>query len=100
MDYSKILRLVGINLAILLVYVAAIFAISSWGAQNEEALVYMIFTMMAVGIHSLVCLIIAIYFFIVQKNEIGVAFILSLLLVGIIGFSACMGGVYLEPGVF
>ena len=85
---NKILLINGI---IMLIYAIAIIPV----VETEKAYAgigFMLFMMYAVGIQTVVNLIIGIYHFVMKNNERGRYFLLSALLIGVVGFSACFGG--------
>ena len=59
---------------------------------HMRGLGYMIIMMFFVGGHALINLILMIVFFVRKSKAYGLAFLVSLLLIGILGFGACMGG--------
>jgi hypothetical protein len=85
-----IAKVSGINLAILLLYSAALFFLGGNGV--EKKLTFMVSMMVTVALHSAACFISSIIFFIIKRTNFGLAFLLATLLVGLIGFSLCLGG--------
>jgi hypothetical protein len=87
MTYMK--KIVGINLAILLMYTL----LTHFGVkeQNEAYLAKMMMMAFAVGLHVVVCLLAMVYMFVNKKRPEGRAWLLSAGLVLVIGFSACLG---------
>lgn len=84
---SDIKKNVGINLFVMLAYMILI-NITSVGRERELAV--LVFSALAVGVHVAISILVAIIFFI-QKNPRAKAFLLSAVLVLLIGFSACLG---------
>jgi hypothetical protein len=87
---TDIKKYAGINLAILLGYGILARLVDS-GSGHDKGLGFMILMSMGVVVHVAVNLIGAIILFIGKKNPQGRAFLLSAVLVAIIGFSACWG---------
>ena len=85
-------KLIGINLLILLIY-SALFLGGFWTDKGQYAgMGFGIFMMMAIAIHALVLLIIGIVLLVRKQRERGLAFIISMFVVLLVGFSACFGG--------
>jgi hypothetical protein len=83
-------KIVGINLAILLGY-GILARLADSGSGHDKGLGFMVLMASAVVLHVVVNVIGAIILFIGKKSPEGRAFLLSALLVAIIGFSACWG---------
>jgi hypothetical protein len=86
---QQIKRIAGINLVILLVYMALV-NISFLGEKGEAALGVLIIAMVLIGIHAGLLFITSIVLFL-KRSDYAKAFLLSSLVVLIIGFSACWG---------
>lgn len=88
---NKVSRVAAINLLILALYTILIHVLSRTGKSGDAGLVILIVSVVPVGLHVLVNFILSIVMFIKKNNEAGKAFLLSSLLVLIIGFSTCWG---------
>lgn len=88
---NKIKRVGGINLIILLVYTALAGLIGLGEHGQYKGLGTMIFMAFAVGVHTAILLLISLIRFIGKDRESGRAYLLSSLLILLIGFSACFG---------
>jgi hypothetical protein len=88
---KSIKKVAGINLVVLLVYSLIIFV--SFRKGNEGELAIMIFSSMLIGIQVTGNFLASLIFFIRKDKELGKAFILSSLIVLIVGFSACLASV-------
>lgn len=87
---TNIRKYAGINLAILLGYGILARLVDS-GSGHDKGLGFMVLMSMGVVLHVAVNAIGAIAMFIAKKNPQAKAFLLSAVLVAIIGFSACWG---------
>jgi hypothetical protein len=88
---NQVKKVVGINLIILLVY-TIIYGIGGMMESGQyKGMGAMIMMMMAVGAHVGILLLISIIRFASKNKESGRAFLLSGLLVLLVGFSACWG---------
>jgi hypothetical protein len=95
--FGKIIGIVcGINLLLVLIYTILLMAVVP--GQDKEGLAFLFLMAFTVGLHAALCLIAGIVFFIIGKGDIGAAFLLAMLAVGIIGFSACFGGAQFLEG--
>ena len=82
-------KIAGINLLILLIYSVVIrFAV---GRSGDGSLGIMIFSAIAVGLHVVFCLLIAVAMYVEKSRGLGKAWLLSSGLVLLIGFSVCLG---------
>lgn len=91
-DLGKILR---INLLILLGYSLAILALNYSSISSGEHMAgigFAILMMGAIGLHVLINLIIGIVKFVQKDKERGQSYLISMLVVGVVGFSSCLGG--------
>ena len=88
---GKILR---INLLILLAYSLLILALTYATSSGDPyaAMGFAFFMMGTIGLHVLVNLIIAIVKFVQKDKERGQSHLISMLVVGVVGFSSCLGG--------
>ncbi|NOS91594.1 MAG: hypothetical protein HOP30_06705 [Cyclobacteriaceae bacterium] len=82
-------KIVGVNLIILLVYTILIIAFSS---GSEKGLGILIGLAFCISIHSGLNFIVAIASFINKSKENGRSFLLSALLIVLIGFPSCWIG--------
>jgi hypothetical protein len=87
---DKIKTIVGINLIILVLYTVFINVTST--GTSERDLEIMVFTMLFVGAHVAVNVLVALVMFF-KKDVDAKYFLLSALVVGVVGFSACWGSV-------
>jgi len=85
-------RIVGINLIILAIYTVITLGIFMNDSDQYAGMGYGIFMMILLGIQSLILLILSIVFFVKKNKERGKAFLISLFVVLLVGFSACFGG--------
>jgi hypothetical protein len=85
---SDLKKIVGINLLILVIYSLLIHFTSSGG---EEELVILVLSAFAVGGHVAITVIVALVYFFSRNAPMGKAFLLSALVVLVVGFSACLG---------
>lgn len=93
-DLGKVLR---IHLLVVLGYSILIMLISYLAMRdgtgyNSPSLYYAFFMLYVVGAHLVVTLIIMIVQFVRGEKELGISHLISLFVVGIIGFSSCLGG--------
>jgi len=84
-------RIVGINLIILAIYTLIIHFSNTLDHSNDAFLGILILSILPIAIHVIVNIIIAIVFFAKNNLPMGKAFLLSALVVLIIGFSTCWG---------
>jgi uncharacterized membrane protein YozB (DUF420 family) len=87
---NSIKKVVGINLLILLAYTLLCNLVSNSNG-NERGMEVAILMMVAVVIHVGILLLAMLIFFIRKNNAEGRTFLLSALIVLVIGFSACLG---------
>lgn len=85
-------RIVGINLIILAIYTVITLGIFMNDSDQYAGMGYGIFMMILLGVQSLILLILSIVFFVKKNKERGKAFLISLFVVLLVGFSACFGG--------
>lgn len=86
----------GINLLILLMYTLVISLYS-----GDNALVILFALLVLVGIHVAVNVVLAIVFFVRGEKPRGKAFLLSALIVLVVGFSSCWGSaMFIEDNIF
>ena len=90
---EKTKKIVTINLIILVLLMSLMFfpSLSTRGGGHNE-LGFAIGAMFVIGVQVLVNLIAAGYNWFKNKKELGKAYLLSMFIVLIIGFSACFGG--------
>jgi threonine/homoserine/homoserine lactone efflux protein len=87
---NSLKRIAGINLAILLGYSILARLIDNQPGHSK-GLGFMIFMVMFVALHVLVNLIICLFHFSRRNKDLGRSYLLSGLIVAVIGFSACFG---------
>lgn len=80
----------GINLVILLLYTVLARLVDNQPGQYK-GLGFMTFMMVFVALHVLVNLVICLFHFSRKNKDLGRSYLLSGLIVAIIGFSACLG---------
>lgn len=83
-------RIAAINMAILLVYTLLSRLADNKGGQYK-GLGFMIFMMIGIAVHVLVNIILCLFHFARKNKELGRAYLISAILVLLIGFSACLG---------
>ena len=81
----------GWNLLAILVYSLLIRIISFGMSGNDHGMSIAIFSALAVGLHVAVCLVVSIAEFSSKRSDTGRAWLLSSLVVLVVGFSACIG---------
>lgn len=84
---QEIKKIVGINLIILVIYMIVINVTSP---ASDRGLSILVSSMVFIGVHVGINLLVAIVLFI-QKHKNAKYYLLSTLVVGVIGFSACWG---------
>ena len=87
---KEVVIIVGINLAILLAYSVVFYFEST--SYHSGGFGYAVMMMLAVGAHSLSCLIIAIVLLLMKRKKSSNGFAIACLAVALIGFSFCLGG--------
>ena len=85
---SDLKRIVGVNLIILLLYSLLIYVSAG---RDEGELAILLLSAFAVGGHVTILFIVALVYFFSGNMQFGKAFLLSALVVLVIGFSACLG---------
>ncbi len=84
-------KIVGLNLLVLLGYMALLFA-AHHDEGHEWQLAFIIYAMLVIFAHMILNFVIALSYFVRKNDEMGKAWILSSLIILIVGFSTCMGG--------
>jgi hypothetical protein len=87
---KKFGKVVGMNLAGVLVY-SAIFRLVDWGEGGGGLTGILLLSAIAVGLHTLVCLIISLGAFASRDNETGRIWLGTTAIVLVVGFSVCLG---------
>ena len=85
-------RIIGINLLILAVYTILSAVVASQDNSGYAGAGYGLFMMTLLAIHVGILLIAGIVFFVRKDREKGKVFLISLCVVLLVGFSACLGG--------
>lgn len=85
---KELTKIAGINLAVLLLYTLICYSASP---HNNHDYSFLILMMMFIGAHAVVNAILAIIFFIKGDSAKGLAFLISIFVTLVIGFSACFG---------
>ena len=84
-------KIAGINLAILLAYTLLLGVVTHESSGQYKGLGTMIALAMAISVHVCITIIMSIYYFVRSNKANGKAYLLSSLLVLVVGFSACIG---------
>ncbi len=87
-------KVVGINLAVLLVLTGVFMAIDT--ASNAQGGTVLGGMLILVPLQTVGCFITALVSFIMGKQNYGLAFIVAALAVAVIGFSVCWGGLMIS----
>jgi hypothetical protein len=83
-------KIVGINIAILIAYTIILGATDLMTGGNQG---YFLFGLMILPvIHAAIDFVLAIVYLVIGRQERGLGFLLSVLVVPLIGFSTCLGG--------
>ncbi len=90
---KKLEKIAGINLLIMLGYAMVVFALS--GKDSHAGLVFSILYGLILAIHTFTLIVIAFVRVAGEKNTDAWAWLLSALIMLVIGFSSCYGGVFL-----
>ncbi|NET33014.1 MAG: hypothetical protein F6K19_13515 [Cyanothece sp. SIO1E1] len=85
-------RIIGINLIILAIYAIIAAAVASQDKSGYAGAGYGLFMMTLLAIHVGILLIMSIVFFVRKDKEKGKTYLISLFVVLLVGFSACLGG--------
>ncbi len=85
---NKINKIAGINLAILATY----FLLLKVSSKKNDYLGTMLFMAFAIAAQATINAILSLTYFFSKRSDLGKAYLLSMGLVLIIGFSACVGG--------
>lgn len=92
-------KIVGINLAIMLVYT---LLMQAWAQSVDEhyiSLGVLLFTMYIVGAHVVVNLVVSLFYFFKNNKDMAKAFLLSTVIVLLVGFSSCWGNAMLSETI-
>ena len=84
-------KIAGINLAILLAYTVLLGVVTHESSGQYKGLGTMMALAVAISLHVCVTIILSLYYFVRSNNPNGKAYLLSSLLVLVVGFSACVG---------
>ena len=84
-------KVIGINLLILFVYTILINAVVVSGEHSHRSIRISLLLMDKIGLHTIINFVLSIVFFIIKRNDLGKAFLLSTAVVLIVGFSSCYG---------
>mgnify|MGYP001765214409 CR=1 FL=1 len=87
---NAVKKIGGINLGILLLY-SILARLSDTQGGTYKGLGFMTMMMLFVGLHVVINLIICLVQFSRRNKELGRAYLLSSIIVLVIGFSACLG---------
>lgn len=97
---KQIKKIIGINLIILLVYTFIIQCIGQLEKdQHGQVLLVIVFNTVALIAHVVMNLLFAIFFSFNDKNSQGKAFLLSAIVVLLVGFSCCWGNMILAERI-
>jgi len=99
---KKTQKIVGLNLLILLVYNVLVFSIAYlYLAQEGYDLANYTFVMvLCILLQCVICIGLSISHFVRKNAQLGKTYLLSFLVVLIIGFSSCLGGMSALDKVF
>ena len=84
------------NFLILLIYNSSFYII---GRDGDGPLLALIANAYVLGFHTLVILGIAIFYFIKKRQKLGQLYLLSAVLILLVGFSVCMGGLFIVTNI-
>jgi hypothetical protein len=87
---NSLKKIAGINLVVILVY-SALIRLANGTTADKASLGIMIMSAFAVGIHVLICLVVAGVGYLNNTKDMGRAWLLSAGIVLVIGFSVCLG---------
>ena len=90
---NKLGKVAGINLLILFVYMILIYFTNSGGGEAELAIALL--SSLCIGLQVFVNFVLGIVFFVKSDRVAGRAFLLSAVVVLVVGFSSCFGAVSL-----
>jgi len=85
---NSLKKIAGLNLLILLIYTLLVSVLS---AGNQWQMSFMIFMAMLIAVHVGINFIASLIFFVQRNRNMGRNYLLSALLVLVIGFSTCFG---------
>jgi len=88
---EKLKTIAGVNLLLILLYSIIIRLIFTASGEYYDDLGVLLVSMFVITIHVGLNLLAAIIFFVQKNNSLGKAFLISTVIVLIIGFSACIG---------
>lgn len=92
-DFNKIIR---INLLVMLAYavVSLLFGLfdRNTSAGTYDGLGFAVFMMVLIALQIAVNFILMIVKFVQGNREMGVSYLVSMFVVGLVGFSSCLGG--------
>jgi hypothetical protein len=93
-EFGKaVAKVCGINLGILVLYSLFWYAFGEGGGPYYVEFIFGM--VVSVALQSTACFVAGIVFFAMGRKPYGMAFLLASLLVGILGFSFCYGGLAL-----
>ena len=81
-------KVAGINILLVIIYTMLTNLISS---GSEKGMQVAVMLMIVIILHVGALLLVSLYFFVRRTNVVGRNFLLSSLIVLVIGFSACLG---------
>lgn len=97
---EQLKKIVGINLGIMLIYTILMQAWAQLSGGTEYMSIgVLIFSMYIIAAHVAINLAIAIGYFFKSNHDMGKAFLLSTLIVLLVGFSSCWGNAVLSEVV-
>jgi hypothetical protein len=82
-------KVIGINLAVVLVYSALIRLLTLGSSQGSMGVVLL--SALAVGLHTLICLVVSLSSFLSRDKETGATWLGTTAIVLVVGFSVCLG---------
>jgi len=92
---NQLKKIVGINLLIILLYSVLIRLYADTSNLYEAEFFILIISVYPVGIQVTINLLVSIVYFFKSNSDMGKAFLLSTIIVLLVGFSSCWGNVML-----
>lgn len=84
-------KILLINLGILFLYTGILFAQINWEYSSHLGLGFLLGMLMLISIQAVINLVTSLIFFYKKKKEIAQSFLLSTVLIPLIGASSCFG---------
>lgn len=83
-------KIAGFNLLALLAY-SILIHVEALADKSEAGMAVLVMSAFAVGLHVVVCFIVAVGLFIAERKPLGNAWLMTAGIVLVIGFSTCLG---------